>query len=713
MRITGRIVDPNREPLEGAAVQAWGANRSVIAQGHTDRQGRFSLEGDGMIALYVLPPNWGGRSESVRFLPRVFRIPGVPRPLSTDVTIQLGEAALLPILAFDADGNKIGPWTQKHNRLLNPNHIGLFDLDEMPATGGFHWSQDDDSPTLLLPPGEPRVIQLLWTAPGYGRLICTADQRGRGFVAGDASDRPLFLNVELADTAWRRLLAEIRKCEDAGYTLSEEFCAQRSAAEAKIRAMEASVDPREKAAFADAALGAALSAGETLVMERARQRIARHRVKPFPVALQDEEGRPLSGAVVRYRQTAHAFRFGVFINPHTHPIQRVPLDSSSLWERVKGMGFNQLPLAILWPRVEPERGKRAEHAEYDIWPAHKLRAAGFTLKSHVAVWFWHGQYPDQWGVFTPSWAYELSLEEIKKAVYDHTKALMAKYYPHVTTWQAINEAMLFHTNALNLNLAQHVEVVGQVVRAIRETAPEVLIEVNSCQVFGEGIHPDVRKQGYERVPDEFYRSLLDHGVEFDAVGMQLYYGGYMDAGMWKGGFPVRHPWDLEAIIERYSRLGKPIYITEVSVPSSHPSPEREIDFGYWHGPWTPERQAEWVELFYTLCYSLPQVQEITWWNATDEAAFIKDGGLLYEDYTPKPAAKTLGRLTASWLRSGVSQADEKGIATLMGPEGDYALEVEVNGEPVASVTLHLGPASRRTAQVTVRSLPQAEAAAGQ
>ena len=73
-------------------------------------------------------------------------------------------------------------------------------------------------------------------------------------------------------------------------------------------------------------------------------------------------------------------------------------------------------------------------------------------------------------------------------------------------------------------------------------------------------------------------------------------------------------------------------ITEVSVPSSWPSPELGLDFGWWHGPWDLERQAEWVELFYTLCYSVPEVSEITWWNATDEGAFIKDGGLMFADY---------------------------------------------------------------------------------
>ena len=119
-----------------------------------------------------------------------------------------------------------------------------------------------------------------------------------------------------------------------------------------------------------------------------------------------------------------------------------------------------------------------------------------------------------------------------------------------------------------------------------------MIEVNNCQVFGEGIHPAVQEQGYELVPDQFYEILLERGVDFDVIGMQMYYGGYMDSELFSGGFPIRHPWDIEAIIKRYTRLGKPIRITEISVPSSYPSPEKGLDFGFWQCEITADNSIE-------------------------------------------------------------------------------------------------------------------------
>src|SRR5690606_13195011 len=108
-----------------------------------------------------------------------------------------------------------------------------------------------------------------------------------------------------------------------------------------------------------------------------------------------------------------------------------------------------------------------------------------------------------------------------------------------------------------------------------------------------------------------------------------------------------------------------------------------------------------VELFYTLCYSLPQVQEITWWNITDEAAFIKDGGLLFEDYTPKPAAKTLSRLISGWLATGEAALSNEGRAEVKGAAGEYELVVEKDGKPLGTVRVELDPDRRAPVEVVL------------
>ncbi|MGI6150041.1 MAG: endo-1,4-beta-xylanase, partial [Limnochordia bacterium] len=557
-------------PLAGATVNALDASGVVVETGITNAEGKVVFDRDGVINLEVFPPKWEEAASDIQYLPSKKRLPGTPRPSVNDVVVELADAVPVKLRAYDLDGKPLSSAVKSSQ--LNPAQASCFDLQDLPASGVIHWSKHDACPYLLLPQNGARKLALLWTAPGYGRIVCWADNGGRGFTACEANDG-IFLNRELALTAWQRLTKEQAAAERGGYTLSSSTQDQIAQAQAAIEAIADTSEERQQAMLADKALGICLQAGEQLVFERAQQRIQRHRNKPRTIAVGEQFGKDAApGMTVRYRQLTHDFKFGVFVNPDTHPIQRVPLSSSVLWERLREMGINLLPIPLLWSLLEAERGNRQDDKIYDRFPASELREAGFHLKDHISIWFWQGRYPDQWGAFMPDWLYELSPAEILEAVYEHKSRIVEKFSPHIQDWQAINEAMLSHTNGVNLTLDETVAVVETVIRAVRERVPNAVIEVNNCQVFGEGIHPAVQEQGYELVPDQFYEILLERGVDFDVIGMQMYYGGYMDSELFSGGFPIRHPWDIEAIIKRYTRLGKPIRITEISVPSSYPSP---------------------------------------------------------------------------------------------------------------------------------------------
>ncbi len=82
--------------------------------------------------------------------------------------------------------------------------------------------------------------------------------------------------------------------------------------------------------------------------------------------------------------------------------------------------------------------------------------------------------------------------------------------------------------------------------------------------------------------------------------------------MHQNDWPVQRVWEVCAT---YARFGKPLHFTETTVLSGK------------HGwqlpaPWpsTAEgeaRQAEYVEKFYTVLFSHPAVQAITWWDFMD------------------------------------------------------------------------------------------------
>jgi GH35 family endo-1,4-beta-xylanase len=109
--------------------------------------------------------------------------------------------------------------------------------------------------------------------------------------------------------------------------------------------------------------------------------------------------------------------------------------------------------------------------------------------------------------------------------------------------------------------------------------------------------------------------------------------------------------EINRQLDRYSKLGKPIHITELGVSSATTRDEKsylKAPEGLWHAPWSEKVQADWVEQFYTLCYSKPYIQAITWWDFADRGNFWPHGGLLQADMTPKEAYHRLANLIKEW-----------------------------------------------------------------
>ena len=99
-------------------------------------------------------------------------------------------------------------------------------------------------------------------------------------------------------------------------------------------------------------------------------------------------------------------------------------------------------------------------------------------------------------------------------------------------------------------------------------------------------------------------------------------------------------------MDEYSRFGKPLQVTEITVPAYSWEAEDE------------EIQAEIIERLYYIWFSHPSVEQIIYWNLVDGYAYVTKsdpktiratqgdmtigenyyhGGLLRFDLSPKPA----------------------------------------------------------------------------
>jgi GH35 family endo-1,4-beta-xylanase len=176
----------------------------------------------------------------------------------------------------------------------------------------------------------------------------------------------------------------------------------------------------------------------------------------------------------------------------------------------------------------------------------------------------------------------------------------------------------------------------------RVADPTACRVVNACTTWAEYAQKEHAVGGAQSwTPISYYKSLEEARVPYEAIGLQLYN-------------PMRDMLEIERQIERFFVFGKPVHITELGVSSSstpdHRSqmaPSSEV----WHGTaWTEQVQADWVEQYYTICYSKPEIDAVIWWNFTDPSLF-SNAGLVTDDLRPKEAYNRLLKLVQNWRKA--------------------------------------------------------------
>jgi hypothetical protein len=129
------------------------------------------------------------------------------------------------------------------------------------------------------------------------------------------------------------------------------------------------------------------------------------------------------------------------------------------------------------------------------------------------------------------------------------------------------------------------------------------------------------------------------GINFDAFGLEIEQGVPTP-----GGF-MRDIFQLSCMLDRFSTIGRPVFMTTVTVPDratpdADDRSEGKLDpsaAGRWKRPWDPQLQAEWIDTVYKLLLSKPFVESVAWGNLADIHPTLPGGGLLDDMLKPKPS----------------------------------------------------------------------------
>lgn len=240
------------------------------------------------------------------------------------------------------------------------------------------------------------------------------------------------------------------------------------------------------------------------------------------------------------------------------------------------------------------------------------------------------------GGVLPAWLKQKPWSEGRKFCHDLVMETTKRYAGKCAFCEITNEATM--SNGLGLSTAEILDMTEIASKAAREGDPNVGRIINSAHLWGDfAARPD--KLGRPRLsPYAYVRECIKAKIPFEIVGLQMYY-------------PEYDLFEIDRMLDRYAALGKQIHITEMgcsSAPGVDPNAQRKAFSAGWHGPWTEDMQADWVVSVYTLFYSKPYIQAISWWDLADAVSFWPYGGMCRGDLSPKPAYTRLQNLLAGW-----------------------------------------------------------------
>lgn len=501
-------------------------------------------------------------------------------------------------------------------------------------------------------------LYALWDAGKFGKVIVEADNGGVGYNAMDADY--YLLNSEITRTRARKLSEAYKDAKLKGYLISAELAGEIETALTQSQEAEETKDETEKAKLADAALEKLLFANEKLVLERAQQDIVKYRMSDVTIKAVDGSGNAVSGASIEVKQISNDFLFG-------HNAMARNSDYRDLFADTLNFATIPFYLGGLAPKLNEYQWEKLENTvKWEI-------EHGKKCKGHPLTWFFEKTNPDYFKAMNWEQTVEFCKENTRKNI-EHFKGT-------IDMWDVINEAHGWANGGYTQK--QMDELTDIVTRVAKETNPNAAIAVNTCLPLGQYVQWDEEERS---TPYEYFDRLNKMHVPYDIIGLQMYNG-------IASPFPTCDITEMSDIIDRFSKLGKPIHITEFSVPSD------AHDWGYWHSnKWDEQSQAEYVKAFYTMAFSKPDVGAITWWCLWDAATWVKTTGILREDKSGKPAYSVLQDLIRSWRTNTAGKTDSKGEYSFRGFHGNYEVRVKANGKEQV-VNLHV---SKDQAQVTVK-----------
>lgn len=408
---------------------------------------------------------------------------------------------------------------------------------------------------------------------------------------------------------------------------------------------------------------------------RITEGIEKYRKGTAEIIITDENGTPLPNVSVKVKQKTHEFRFGA----NLFLLDELETEERNQTYRARFADvFNMATLPFYWCDLEPERGK-PRYAK-DSPPIYRRPAPdrcieyclenGIEPREHALAYEW--QFPE--------WLYDAEVDEVKKELERRYQEISQRYADKIPTIEVTNE-LDYRKGKSRTKFFEEPDYFAWCMEMAAKYFPNNQLATNE---FTQACW-----EHFGRYDDKYYAYLqaaLMKGTRIDAIGMQYHLFYNQGEELYQHARTLLNPKKLYHQMDLYATLGRPLQITEVTIPAYSWAQEDE------------ELQAQILEKLYSIWFSHPHVEQIIYWNLVDGYAYVPSkenvgdmtvgenvfyGGLLHPDLSAKPAFTMLKELTQKrWHTEEEIVSDENGVCSFRGFYGDYALELDLNGKTI-------------------------------
>jgi GH35 family endo-1,4-beta-xylanase len=391
---------------------------------------------------------------------------------------------------------------------------------------------------------------------------------------------------------------------------------------------------------------------ESQFLERASQNIEKYRKGEVIIQFKKESGEVIRNTKVRISQKTHDFLFGAII------FDLIRSENSYRPElfkqRFKEL-FNFAVFPFYWPSYERRQGMPEWQNIIPVIEWCKLN--GITTKGHPLVWACRAG--------TPQWLSSLPIDLSEELLKARVMNIVRGFRGLIDIWDVVNEPVNVKAWSNTETKEDYIQepinkIVGYVEKSFKwayDANPQATLILNE---FNTIFMKDVRERFFELV-----KELKNRRTPISGLGIQAHEP--FRGCVWYS------PKDLWETFDYLGSFGYSIHITEFIPQSSG----KEIEGQWRKGNWNLETQAEFAEQFYRLCFGHPDVTSINWWGVSDRNIWQAGGGLLTEEYQPKPVYNRLLKLIHDeWKTKIETMTDVNGGIKFKGFYGKYDIVLE-------------------------------------